>query len=232
VLAASLDRLLAATPDDARVLDVGGWARPLARADVVLDLMPYATRGAYGTDGDGPERFDAASWFVRDVCDREPWPFPDGHFDVAVCSHTLEDVRDPVWVGQELQRIARSGYVEVPSRIEEQSWGIVGPFAGWAHHHWLCDVTADGIDFVFKSDAVHLPGHHVPAAVRAALAPEQRVQALFWTGGFACRERVFFDIPAFHAYLRAPVEAHGGAMRHERPGVRARVGRAVRRRRR
>jgi hypothetical protein len=214
MLPESLDRLLATTPEGARVLDVGGWARPLARADAVLDLMPYATRGAYGgTLGPGPERFGPDGWVQRDVCDRAPWPFPDGHFDVAVCSHTLEDVRDPVWVCSELQRVARSGYVEVPARIEEQTWGIVGPFAGWAHHHWLCDVdpAAPAIEFVFKSDAVHEPGHHVPLAVRDALPERARVQGFFWTGGFAYAERVHYDIPAFHAYLRAPLGAHADA---------------------
>ena len=32
MLAASLTRLLATVPDDAVVLDIGGWGKPLARA--------------------------------------------------------------------------------------------------------------------------------------------------------------------------------------------------------
>src|SRR4051812_18762383 len=121
------------------VLDVGGWASPLTRADWVLDVMPHATRGLYGYDREAAaptERFSERTWVQRDICDREPWPWPDGHFDLAVCSHTLEDVRDPVWVCSELSRVAQAGYVEVPSRLEEHSWGIHGPWAGWSHHHW------------------------------------------------------------------------------------------------
>jgi hypothetical protein len=35
---------LAAHSGTARILDAGGWFKPLARATHVLDLMPYETR--------------------------------------------------------------------------------------------------------------------------------------------------------------------------------------------
>ena len=60
MLAASVERIERTLADGALVLDVGGWARPLSRADWVLDLMPYETRGGYGLDGTLPERFE--SW--------------------------------------------------------------------------------------------------------------------------------------------------------------------------
>ena len=72
--------------------------------------MPYETRGLYGRDGpDGPERFSADTWVQRDICDREPYPFEDEQFDFVVCSHTLEDVRDPIWVCDEMVRVAKRG---------------------------------------------------------------------------------------------------------------------------
>ncbi len=61
--------------------------------------MPHPTRGLYAYDREREarrERFDAGRWVVRGICDREPWPFPDAMFDVAVCAQTLEDIRDPV----------------------------------------------------------------------------------------------------------------------------------------
>ena len=131
---AILDRL---GPDDL-VLDVGGAARPLPRTDWILDLAPYQARGQLGWEGDrAQERFGPDTWIQRDICDREPWPFADLQFDFAICSHTLEDVRDPVWVAAELQRVARAGYIEVPSLREELTYGIQGPWVGWGHHHWL-----------------------------------------------------------------------------------------------
>src|SRR5690349_19471584 len=102
MLSGTSARLLSWLPDDAVGLAVGGWARPFARADWVLDLMPYETRGLYGYEqGDrSQERFSPDTWIVRDMCAREPWPFSDSQFDFAICSHTLEDIRDPVWVCQ------------------------------------------------------------------------------------------------------------------------------------
>src|SRR5258708_1223556 len=142
MLAASTERLLRELPGDALVLDVGGWAKPFARADWVLDLMPYETRGLYGSEqGDREqEPFNAGTWVERDICARGPWAFGGGQFDFAICSHTLEDVRDPVWVCQELQRVAKAGYIEVPSRLQEQARGVQGDWVGWGHHRWLVDV--------------------------------------------------------------------------------------------
>lgn len=210
MLPASRDAILARLGEKERVLDVGGWAKPFARADAVIDLQPHATRGLYGYDAGSraEERFTAQSWVVRDLCAADPWPFADGEFAFAICSHTLEDVRDPVRVCAELQRVARAGYVEVPSRAEEQCFGIQGAWVGWGHHHWLCDVDAEGIAFTFKHHILHGRRElQVPRAVRDALAPEGRVQTLFWEGGFRAAERVWIDPAGLDAYLAEVVPA-------------------------
>lgn len=205
MLAENTERLIARLGDRDLVLDVGGWAKPFARADWVLDLMPYETRGLYGYEQGvrEEERFSVDTWVVRDMCAREPWPFADEQFDFAICSHTLEDIRDPVWVCQELQRVAKAGYVEVPSRLEEQAYGVQGPWVGWGHHHWLVDVGADSITFVFKHHIVHgKPELQVPAERYAALSKTEKVQTLWWEGGFGASERVFIEPPeALDEYL-------------------------------
>lgn len=209
MLAASMDRILRTVGPHDVVLDVGGWGRPFARADWVLDLMPHATRGLYGRDGEGAERFTAETWIRRDICEREPWPFADGSVDFAVCSHTLEDVRDPVWVCAELTRVARAGYVEVPSRLEEQSYGVQGPWTGWGHHHWLVDVTPAAIEFVFKHHVLNgRRSDRFPASFHAGLSPERRVQTLWWTDRFDYRERVIVSADELDAYLADFVCAH------------------------
>src|ERR671932_207319 len=109
--AGSVARLEREIPDDALVLDVGGWITPFTRADWVIDVMPYATRGQIGRQGAGSERFSAETWVQRDICDREPWPFEDKQFDFVLCGHTLEDVRDPIGVCSELVRVAKAGYI-------------------------------------------------------------------------------------------------------------------------
>ncbi|HEV2818973.1 MAG TPA: class I SAM-dependent methyltransferase [Solirubrobacteraceae bacterium] len=198
-----------ALPAGASVLDVGGWAEPLARADWVMDLMPWETRGLYGSaDLHATERFGAPTWVQRDICSREPWPFADGNFDFAVCSHTLEDVRDPVWVCSELSRVARAGYVEVPSRLEEQSFGVQGDWVGWGHHHWLVDAVDGGLELVFKPHILVRDDLHFPAGFAGSLSAEERVTTLWWEGEVRAWERVFVD-PSLDDWLRAPLVARG-----------------------
>ena len=202
MLEASAKRIREMLDDDALVLDIGGWGKPFTRADWVLDYMPYATRGLYGQDGDGPERFSEKTWVVRDICAREPYPFEDKSIDFVICSHTLEDVRDPIWVCSEINRIGRAGYIEVPSRLEEQSYGFQGPWAGWGHHHWMIDEEGDQLVFTFKHHILHnRPGDHFPEGFQQRLSPEERVVAFWWTGGFTARERVFNEPAELDAYL-------------------------------
>jgi Methyltransferase domain len=208
VLPASRDRILAELADDAVVLDVGGWGKPFARADWVLDLEPYETRGLYGYDEGvrAAERFTAATWLQRDICASEPWPFADDRFDFAICSHTLEDVRDPVRVCEELSRVATRGYVEVPSRLDEQWWGRQGRWTGWGHHHWLCSEQDGGLEVVFKPHILHgRPELRIPFDAGRGRPPEDLVVAIFWEGAISCRERVFLDSDALDAYLREVV---------------------------
>ena len=192
MLPASIDRL----PEEGLLLDVGGWASPLARADWVIDLEPYETRGLYGKPP--TERFTAQTWVEHDIC--TPWPFEDGQFDFAVCSHTLEDIRDPVFACKELQRVAKAGYLEVPSRVEEHMTGVNGPWPGWAHHRWVCDIRDGAITFVHKS-------HAIPPIAHKELPPERRVQWLWWEGSFACRERILRSIEEHDAYFAEPLRA-------------------------
>ena len=226
MFAESVRRIGERAGESGKVLDVGGWARPLDRADWVLDLMPYESRGMLGHDGDGRERFGPDTWITRDICAREPWPFEDGSFDLAVCSHTLEDLRDPVWVCGELQRVARAGYIEVPSRLEEQAWEVQGPWVGWGHHHWLIDVGDGEITFVFKPHILGgIPGATFPAGFAARLSEGDRRQTMWWEGRFGFRERLFYEAEELHAYLTGFVSE----TLRDRPELRpARSGRAAR----
>jgi Methyltransferase domain len=226
MLPVSRERIESMLAADDLVLDVGGWASPWPRADWVIDLMPYETRGLYGRADPGSERFDTDTWVERDICDHEPWPFEDDRFDFAVCAHTLEDIRDPVFVCAELNRVARAGYIEVPSRLEEQSWGVVGPYVGWSHHRWLVEVRDGAVEFVAKPHVIHGKAEfHFSAGTASALTPDERVETLFWEGGFAYRERIFLEADELDRYLAEPVTREGArlAARLPRPGLAARV---------
>lgn len=202
-------RLEREIPDDALVLDVGGWITPFRRANWVIDVMPYETRGRIGHQGSGGERFSSETWVQRDICDREPWPFEDKHFDFALCGHTLEDIRDPIWVCSELIRVARAGYIEVPSRLEEHTYGFQGPWVGWGHHRWLVDVTRDRIEFVMKHHVIHgREANYFPSSFYETLSEDDKAQTFWWRGSFEYGERIMLTAEELDPYLAEFVAAH------------------------
>jgi len=211
VLPESAQQISQRLAPDALVLDVGGAANPFSRADWVIDLQPYEARGQLGAGtAPGLERFSARTWVQQDICDREAWPFSDRQFDFAVCAHTLEDVRDPVWVAHELQRVARAGYIEVPTVQEELTYGIQGPWVGWGHHHWLVLVQPGKLAFVFKHHVVNRAGSHLPAGAVADLSPAQRVQTFWWTDRFEAGERFMLTAEELDGFLAAMARPAGG----------------------
>lgn len=212
---ANVERILSRLRPADVVLDAGGWACPFNRANVVIDAEPYETRGYYRTvglpasQGGAREHFSAASWIQRDLCARDPWPLADRSVDFAICSHTLEDLRDPLWVCSELLRVARAGYIEVPSRAAEQSRGWEHPrIAGLSHHRWLIDVEGGHITFLMKYHLVHTHWRYsLPVSFLRALAPAAHVQWLFWEESFTFEERVIHGSGAQAAELERFVQA-------------------------
>ena len=228
MLEASAQRIERTVGESDLVLDVGGWAKPFRRADWVIDLMPYESRGLYGNPVDPErERFTDETWIQYDICSHVPWPFGDNQFDFVTCSHTLEDVRDPIWVCHELNRVAKAGYIEVPSRLEEQAFGVHGPYVGWSHHRWLVDIDEAGVHFLFKPHVLHgAPNFSFPAGFAAGLDARQRVETLFWEEEFRYREVLLFEPAELDANLADFVAAH---MPADGGGWRQRLARKLRR---
>ena len=165
-----------------------------------MDVGAYDTRGLYARAGwkesgltRPAERFTRETWVERDICDRAPFPFSDRQFDFVVCCHTLEDLRDPVWVCSEINRIGKAGYIEVPSRLEEQSWGVTGQFVGHHHHHWLIDADESGLEFLFKPHDIHSsPNLQFTTEFWNSLTDDERILRYWWEDSFAYRERMLF----------------------------------------
>src|SRR6266849_11045898 len=104
-----------------RVLDIGGAAEVFPRANVVVDILPYEQR-SQGQLKDVPEHFTGADWYAADICTEHVWQnFKDKEFDFVICSHVLEDVRDPLFVCAQMVRVGKAGYIEVPSRFREMA---------------------------------------------------------------------------------------------------------------
>lgn len=135
------------------VLDVGGGEQVFPRANAVIDLVPYSTRKHTSQTQEMAEAFTEKDWYVGDICSDEVWKhFSDKSFDFIVCSHTLEDIRDPIFVCKQLIRIGKAGYIEVPSRFREGVKGSPSSIvSGWEHHRWIIDVLENGtITFTMK----------------------------------------------------------------------------------
>lgn len=213
----NVQRLLELIKPGDVVLDIGGWASPFNRANYILDAQPFETRGFYRTFGGPPsqggdvEYFTPDRWVVRDICEHTPYPFADKMFDWVICSHTLEDVRDPLWVCAEMMRIGKRGYIEVPSRLAETSRGWELPnIAGLSHHRWLIDIDAERsrISFLMKFHRIHSHWRFsLPNSYYASLPPSQHVQWLFWNDRFEYEERTIHGLDTIDAELEGYVRA-------------------------
>jgi hypothetical protein len=183
--------------DKAVVVDVGGGGSPFPRADHVIDMTAYENRAALGkVDVDYQERFTVDAWTVLDICERKPWPFADNYFDFATCSHVLEDIRDPIWVCSELSRVAKAGYIEVPSRIIEQSRGVEHPlYAGFYHHRWLIDFEDNAVLFRHKSHSLHSLKNAIVAdiGIRKKINPKYGFISFEWKNSFDAKEVLEFN---------------------------------------
>jgi SAM-dependent methyltransferase len=180
------------------VLDIGGWAHAFNRANYVMDAGAYATRGYYNRTmaranplpplGGEVEYFDESRWIQRDICSREPYPFANKQLDYVICSHVLEDVRDPLWVCSEMIRIGKAGYIEVPSRVWETCRGREPGIAGLSHHRWLVEIEGNKIRFLQKFHRIHNWRLSLPDSLSRRLSEEQSVSWLFWTDSFDYEE--------------------------------------------
>jgi hypothetical protein len=176
------------------VLDIGGWAHPFNRANYVMDAEPYETRGYYNRSfarnnpfpplGGNVEYFTQDTWIQRDICEKTPFPFADKSIDLVICSHTLEDIRDPLWVCSEMIRIAKAGYLEVPSRLAESCRGCEPGIAGLSHHRWLIEIKDNNVRFLQKFHRIHNWEYSLPASVLRRTTEAQRVSWLFWQDSF------------------------------------------------
>jgi hypothetical protein len=59
------------------------------------------------------------------------------YFDFVSSTHTLEDIRDPKFVINQFNRVARSGFIETPNRQSEFKAVESLNYLGYAHHRWI-----------------------------------------------------------------------------------------------
>ncbi len=106
-----------------RVLEIGGGHNPHPRANVVVDKY-------VNEDGHRSGNLHVLSHQEFIEADGANLPFKDKAFDYVICCHVLEHVEDPAAFLTEMTRVAKRGYLEVPSLMGEY-------LAPKASHTWV-----------------------------------------------------------------------------------------------
>ena len=120
-----------------RVLDVGGTAMPWANEIVpdYLDIQSHAT-------------------IVGDACLPETWESV-GQYDFSICTHTLEDLRDPLMVIRQLVKHSKAGFIGVPHKHTELGLMEWKNIVGYCHHRWVFTIQNNKLRILAKWGVVH-----------------------------------------------------------------------------
>ena len=167
------------------VLDVGSGDKPHWRADVLLDRYVSAEHA-------GQRSGRRAARVSRPLFDADAavMPFADGAFDYSVCSHVLEHVVDPGAVIDELSRVSKAGYIEVPEAASAK-------ILDFPSHLWWVRLEPDGtLAFTAKTRRFHdaeIDAYIRSAGIERELADlldsrfDHRTVSVRWTGSVKYR---------------------------------------------
>ena len=97
----SINKKLKENPDW-NVLDIGCGYTANKYANVIADVQDFS-------------RFYKEKKFIK-IIDKQ-LPFKDNEFDFIIASHVIEHVEDFQFFIQEIERISKQGYIELPSRL-------------------------------------------------------------------------------------------------------------------
>lgn len=110
-----------------KILDVGGGHNPFSYAQMVVDID---FRSGHHRDGSAMAANQMGRQYIQ--ADLSALPFRDKSFDRVVCIQVLEHTDNPAKACEELMRVARRGFVEIPRKWTEY-------YAGHPTHQWLVD---------------------------------------------------------------------------------------------
>lgn len=135
-----LEYIKSQKPGNFKVIDVGGgiysWCTDYI--DALVDINE-------------PDRDVGFKVFQGDINEAGVWlqilehVKIHGKYDFCICTHTLEDIRNPLFVVRQMEKIAEAGYIAVPSKYKELArfeFGSQG-HRGYIHHRWIFDVKAN-----------------------------------------------------------------------------------------
>jgi hypothetical protein len=117
------------------VVEIGpGWT-PWPLATEFIDLYDWKPLAKEAFSPDDPRKIH------RIDVSRSSLPYGDKQVDFLYCRHVLEDLDNPLQLCAEIDRVAKAGYIETPSPVEEFCRGVDGAvrpsWRGHKHHRFL-----------------------------------------------------------------------------------------------
>ena len=74
-------------------------------------------------------------------------PFKDKEFDYVICAHVIENVNDPVMFKSEIERIGKAGYIELPTRLNDNM--VFGCDEEEFGHKWWFEFDDDNQKLIY-----------------------------------------------------------------------------------
>ena len=125
-----------------KVIDIGGvfngWSAPYI--DAIIDFNCEYIENTdtnikmFNFDITDPNKYSEIDKYILE----------NGKFDFAICTHVLEDIMNPVFVSEQIVKIAKEGYIAFPSKYRELC-RFQGQYRGYIHHRWIFDIKNDNI---------------------------------------------------------------------------------------
>jgi len=123
------------------VLDIGSGGEPFPYATHLVDKYPQKTHHRY-------QELDTMNLPFTEA-DVQKLPFENNSFDFVYTSHVLEHVEDPVKALNEISRVGKSGFIEVPTKMSD----IVFNMTKLKHFHkWYILNVGSKLVFVEYND--------------------------------------------------------------------------------
>lgn len=97
--------------DNPIVVDIGAGSYPFPYATILCDRFMGKTKHR-----NTPLKLDGRPFIILDV---EHLPFKNKSVGFLYCSHMLEHVENPEQACSEIQRVAKSGYIETPNFMKD-----------------------------------------------------------------------------------------------------------------
>jgi len=124
-------------PSNSKVLDIGSGGEPFEYANFLMDRFPGKTQHRYNK-----LKTNNLPFIVGDI---QGLPYKNKSFDFVYCAHVLEHVENPKSALDEIIRVGKQGYIEVPTKMSD----IVFNFAKLQHFHkWYINAVGNTLIFI------------------------------------------------------------------------------------